>query len=113
LPGALNARFERIICNPPYITQRAWHQLDPGVRDYEPRLALVGGDDGLDCYRAIIPALGSLLAPHALVAFEIGYDQGEAVCKLMKEAGLFDSVWIRQDLAGHARAVVGSVVANA
>jgi release factor glutamine methyltransferase len=65
------------VCNPPYIKDDEHIQIS--VKDYEPHIALFGGHDGLDLYRKLLDQLPSLLKPKAIVAFEIGYDQSDAL----------------------------------
>ncbi|TGV06947.1 protein-(glutamine-N5) methyltransferase, release factor-specific, partial [Mesorhizobium sp. M00.F.Ca.ET.186.01.1.1] len=77
------------------------------VRLHEPRLALDGGDDGLDCYRRLCEALPELLRDKAVVAFEVGIYQAKDVAALMRESGVIDEVRIVPDLAGIERVVIG------
>ena len=81
-------------------------KLMPEVKDYEPMLALDGKEDGLYFYKKIIKEAKNYLNPDGMLAFEIGYDQGEAVKSLM-EAQDFDCVEIKKDLAGLDRLVFG------
>lgn len=104
--GLSDARFDIVVSNPPYIVSDVLEGLEPEVRDHEPALALDGGADGLDAYRAILADLPRILRPGGLFALEIGYDQGEAVCRLARTAGLV-GVALTQDLAGHDRVVIG------
>ncbi|WP_019121063.1 peptide chain release factor N(5)-glutamine methyltransferase [Brevibacillus massiliensis] len=104
---AAGRRLDILVSNPPYIPSADVQGLDREVRDYEPLLALDGGDDGLDCYRRICAALPALLKPVALVAFEVGIDQARSVAKLMRSGGEIDEVKIVPDLAGISRVVLG------
>ena len=104
---ALEARFEVIVSNPPYIPDEQIINLDPDVRDFDPYEALAGGPDGLSAYRAIIPRVAGLLTPRGIVALECGWDQGETVAFLMRSAGLRD-VTTFKDLAGFDRVLVGN-----
>jgi release factor glutamine methyltransferase len=99
-------QFDRIICNPPYIAASAIADLAPGVRDFEPRLALDGGADGLDFYRAFAPRLGAMLRSGGIAAFEIGYDQGVTVPALLAAVLPDYTLSLHHDLAGQPRAVV-------
>lgn len=101
---AVKARFDLVVSNPPYIPARAVAGLAPEVSRHDPRLALDGGDDGLDAYRAILAALPRLLAPGGCAVLEIGFDQAEALAELAAGAGL-DMAELRRDLAGRPRAV--------
>jgi release factor glutamine methyltransferase len=96
--------FDVVVANPPYIESGAIAALAPEVRA-DPRLALDGGADGLDAYRAILADLGRLLAPGALVALEIGATQALAVAGLMLDVGLTRPVVVA-DLAGLPRVVL-------
>lgn len=99
------ARFDAIVSNPPYIASAVIETLDEEVRDHEPRLALDGGADGLDAYRAIAGEAPAALAEGGLLALEIGFDQGAAVAELLRAAGLVE-VLVLPDLAGRDRVVV-------
>lgn len=100
----LDGSFDLILCNPPYIG--TGEQLDPEVRDHEPVIALFAGADGLDDYRRIVPDLPRLLAPGGIAVLEIGWTQSEAVCALVRAAGLRPAV--RKDLGGRDRVVTAS-----
>lgn len=95
-----------VVSNPPYIPSADIDTLMPEVRDYEPRLALDGGADGLDVYRALIPAAARRARQAVLV--EIGHDQGQDVMTLFREAGLHN-VQVIKDLGGRDRVVSGLV----
>ncbi|GGB59053.1 peptide chain release factor N(5)-glutamine methyltransferase [Blastomonas aquatica] len=99
---ALPGPFDLILCNPPYVETTA--ALAPQVMQHEPHSALFAGDEGLDDYRFLIPALPRLLAPCGIAILEIGASQRLAVSALGSASG-FD-VDCRQDLAGHDRAVI-------
>lgn len=101
--------FDLILCNPPYIPKRVVEEeLDPSVRDYEPHMALDGGEDGLDFYRAITLHWKWALRPEGKLAFEIGYDQAPAVQKLMEDRG-FVQVHSFRDPGNHWRVVEGNL----
>ncbi|WP_374377355.1 peptide chain release factor N(5)-glutamine methyltransferase [Dongia sp.] len=85
------AAFDIIVSNPPYIPAADVATLEPEVRLHEPHLALVGGTDGLDAYRALAPIVARRLAGDGLAALEIGIGQGESVRELMLAAGLKDA----------------------
>ncbi len=103
--------FQCILCNPPYIPTRDIQKLDPSVRDYEPHLALDGGPDGLDFYRAITANWKQVLAPGGRLYFEVGIGQAESVGSLMEAQGFAD-IQIRQDLHGIPRVVFGDLGAE-
>src|ERR1019366_6590739 len=100
--AAKGRRFDLAIANPPYIASETICSLAPEVRDHDPRLALDGGVDGLDAYRAIACLLPQILTADGLAILETGAGQGEAVRGLVQNAGLTAPV-PRHDLAGHAR----------
>lgn len=97
-------RFHAIVSNPPYIAETEWDGLATDVREYEPKIALVSGKDGLSHIRRIIEQCSSVLRPEGFLALEIGYLQGESVREIARTAG-FDDVHIYQDLAGRDRVV--------
>lgn len=97
--------FDIIVSNPPYIPTKDILDLQKEVAEYEPKLALDGGIDGLDYYRRIINESSEYIAKNGVMALEIGYDQGEAVKELMQSN--FFNCKIIKDLAGHDRVVVG------
>ena len=98
--------FELIVCNPPYIPAREIADLDGSVRDYEPALALDGGDDGLRFYRAILDGWKSLLRRGGWICFEVGETQADEVEKLMRLASLH-ALGRAKDTAGYDRVVYG------
>lgn len=98
--------FDVIMANPPYIQTGEILSLMPEVRDFEPENALDGGADGLDFYRKIAGQVKDYLNPGGYVYMEIGYDQGEAVSELMRNAG-FTEVEVIKDLARNDRVVKG------
>jgi release factor glutamine methyltransferase len=110
-----DGNFDLVLANLPYVPDGDWQRLQPEVRDWEPREALLAGPDGLNAYRALIPECGRPLgryasetsaAPGGAVAVEVGVGQAEAVGELMRSAG-FGRVEMRRDLAGIERVVVG------
>jgi release factor glutamine methyltransferase len=97
--------FDLIISNPPYINVGDMKKLDETVVGFEPHSALYGGVDGLDFYRQIICDAEAYLKPQGYLAFEIGYDQRDAVVSLLEQAD-FECITCYNDLAGHHRAIV-------
>ena len=91
-----------IVSNPPYVESAVCETLDPRVRDWEPRLALDGGESGLDFYERYLADAMNLLKPGGSVHFEIGEGQGAALRRLMSDFG-FDGISIGKDLSGHDR----------
>ena len=84
---AFLGKFDLIVSNPPYITGKEMEELPASVKDYEPHMALYGGEDGLDFYRAIAANFRSALKPGGYLAFEFGEDQGDDVCRILAENG--------------------------
>ncbi len=84
---AFLGKFDLIISNPPYITSEEMQTLPESVKDYEPHLALWGGEDGLDFYRAIVCNFRHALKDGGLLAFEFGEGQGDAICNILTENG--------------------------
>lgn len=99
-------KYDIIVCNPPYIVSDIIKTLMPEVRDYEPHIALDGGGDGLDYYRHIVNDCERFLDEKGYIFFEIGYDQGAEVSKLLKDNG-FSDVTLRKDYAGMDRVIHG------
>lgn len=97
--------FDLIVSNPPYIPTETWKTLDPSVRDYEPRLALDGGADGLDFYRAILENFTPALQPGGWICFEFGIGQENDVCSLLRRHG-YEITELRKDSAEITRAVL-------
>lgn len=95
-------RCRVIVANPPYLTEAEWDALDPGVRDCEPKGALVSGPDGLQATRALLDAAPAVLEPGGLLALEIDERRTEAVRSLALTAG-WGRLDIHQDLFGRAR----------
>ena len=87
MPPTFLGKFDMIISNPPYITTQEMKELDASVFDYEPHLALFGGEDGLDFYRAIAKNYREALKPGGYLAFEYGDTQADDVCRILEENG--------------------------
>lgn len=104
--------FELIVANPPYIPHGAMATLQADVRDYEPHLALAGGDDGLDCYRALAAQASRCLGGGGWLLLEVGIGQAEAVRQLLSQAGLGE-IFCRNNYAGIPRVVGGRLPASA
>ena len=95
-----NESFDLVVCNPPYVPSLDRATLQAEVRDWEPELALYGGEDGLDVYRRLIPEAARVLKPGGSLIMEIGYALRDAVTALL--AG-WSNVEVRSDLAGLPR----------
>ena len=91
-----------IVSNPPYVESAVCDTLDPRIRNWEPRLALDGGAEGLDFYDRYLGDAVNLLRPGGAVFFEIGESQGDAVRRLMSDYG-FENVRVEKDFSGHDR----------
>ena len=103
----LDGPFDLIVSNPPYIPAADIAGLDREVREHDPRLALDGGADGLDAYRALAPELTRLLEPkHGRFFLEFGLGQAEAVRAILERGGLIVDATLN-DLGGHIRAISG------
>ena len=89
-PPRMLRDFDLIVCNPPYIPTLEVGRLDVSVRDYEPRMALDGGEDGLKFYRAVSKKWKRALKPGGKLIFEVGYDQAQAVKAIMAQNGYQD-----------------------
>ena len=98
--------FAMVVSNPPYIPSGDWQKLMPEVRDHEPRLALDGGDDGLEAYRQLVMQAGQVLIPGGWLLVEVGINQATDVSALFKAAGLIE-IGQRNDYSGVARVVMG------
>ena len=84
-PNNFLGKFDMIVSNPPYVTTREMEMLPRSVKDYEPHLALYGGEDGLDFYRAIAKNYQKALKPGGYLCFEFGMGQGDDVCRILEE----------------------------
>jgi len=97
--------FDLLVSNPPYVRQSEIEKLPPEVRDWEPKLALDGGVDGLDFYRRIVKEAHHYLADGGFLAVEIGADMGREVCGLIADVGYYSAASVWQDYAGKDRVV--------
>lgn len=104
----VNGAFDVVVSNPPYIAKSELNDLQPEVRDYDPMLALDGGEDGLEPYRIITPMAKNLLKNGGLLAFEVGHAQAGTVQDILKQNG-FGGVGMRQDFQNIARVVFGTI----
>lgn len=103
----VGGQFDLIVSNPPYIPQESIAGLDREVREHDPHLALAGGPDGLDAYRALLPEAGTLLKPGGHIAVEFGAGQHDDVVRIASAHGLalVDGGLVK-DLGGHVRCAV-------
>jgi len=107
-PPAILGEFDVIVSNPPYIPTADIETLDKSVRDYEPRMALDGGEDGMDYMRAIIGNWSRLLKRGGHLALECGHDQAAAVRYIMKQ-NEFSDIKTYKDTLGIERVIVGMI----
>lgn len=105
-PPVLLRNFDLIVCNPPYIPTGELAGLDRSVRDYEPRQALDGGEDGLRFYRAVSDRWKGALNEGGRLAFEVGWDQAPDVERILRRQG-YIGLRASQDGAGNWRVVEG------
>jgi release factor glutamine methyltransferase len=98
-------KFDLIVCNPPYVSAAEFEKLDRNIRGYEPKLALLAGDDGLNVYRRIVERVHEFLKAGAALMFEIGYAQGEAVKELLEHTGVFGEITVEKDFRDNDRIV--------
>ncbi|HET7577916.1 MAG TPA: peptide chain release factor N(5)-glutamine methyltransferase [Bacillales bacterium] len=99
-----------VVSNPPYIPDGELKNLDPIVKDHDPRLALDGGDDGLAVYRKLTAQLPKILNRRGLVAFEIGVGQSKEVADLLRNAfGDSTKIFIKKDINGKERMVIAMI----
>ena len=86
-PSAFLGKFDMIVSNPPYVTTKDMDELPGSVKDYEPHLALHGGEDGLTFYRSIVKNYTKALKPGGYLCFEFGMGQGDDVCAILEKNG--------------------------
>ncbi len=104
-PNEEIGKFDVIVSNPPYIATKVIESLAPEVKDYEPRLALDGDEDGLVFYRRIIDAVPAFLNSSGYLLLEIGYDQSDAVVSLLQDKKVYHDIQVIKDLGGNDRVV--------
>jgi release factor glutamine methyltransferase len=105
--AARGERFDLIVSNPPYVPTADLMSLDPDVRDFEPKLALDGGVDGLSAYRQIAALLPELLTDQGVVFLEGGAGQASSIRDIVRESGLWPAVTVR-DALGHERVIAAA-----
>lgn len=101
----LEGEIDIILSNPPYVSKKDMEKLQPEIKDYEPLLALYGGEDGLDSYRKIITEAFVYLKKGGYLILEIGYGQAEGIKKLFAQNPAYTEIEIIKDLAGIERVV--------
>jgi release factor glutamine methyltransferase len=98
--------YDLLVSNPPYVREAEWGELQPEITLYEPRDALIGGPDGLDVIRDLVPAAADVLVRGGRLAVEVGQGQSRAVEHLFERSN-FTHVETTRDLAGIPRVVTG------
>jgi release factor glutamine methyltransferase len=101
----LAGQIDVIVSNPPYITEAEWLSLQPEVRDFEPRVALVGGTDGIEVHRRILDQAWRYLKPGGWLFMEMGRGQSQAVRQLAIATGRYAQPTVRRDAAGIDRII--------
>jgi len=100
--------FDLVVSNPPYISAEQFDKLDPNVRDYEPREALLAGAGGLEYHQRIVEGAEEFLADSGALMVEVAYDQAEQVVELFEKSGYLDNITIVKDHLGHHRVVLAN-----
>ena len=108
-PARSIGEFQCIVCNPPYIPRAEIGTLERSVKDFEPYLALCGGEDGLDFYRAIARFWREALSKSGRLYFEVGMGQADAVLRIMRAEG-FGDIQVIPDTRQVPRVVFGTVM---
>ena len=101
----IEKKFDIVVSNPPYIETRTIQTLDKEVQ-MEPKLALDGGEDGLDLYRRIIKEAYKYLNSNGILALEIGYNQKDKVINLIEVSNKYEDIYAKKDLSKNDRIVV-------
>ena len=109
---SISGRFDIVVSNPPYVSAAEMPSLAPDVVRYEPWAALVGGDDGCDCYRRLAPHIARVLAPKGFAAIELGAGMADDIAALFGAVGLVE-IGRRRDLAGIDRCALFAREADA
>jgi release factor glutamine methyltransferase len=102
------AKFDLVVCNPPYVSAAEFESLEPNVKAYGPRIALYAGEDGLDVYRRIIDKIDPFLKSDAALMLEIGYAQGHPVRELLQQTECFNKITIEKDFHNNDRIVTAT-----
>ena len=105
LSGNLAGKVTAIIANLPYISHEEWDHLSPDVKDFEPRLALDGGPDGLDLYRRLLEEAPGIISSEGFMVMEVGIGQAQLLCREPSVATAFQILKVRPDSQGIPRAV--------
>lgn len=103
----IDAKFDIVVSNPPYIPSAHIETLDKDVKDYDPHLALDGGEDGLEPYHILFKDLEYILKPEGIFAFEFGFDQKIDILKIAGKCEYLKDIKILKDLSDHDRVIIG------
>jgi release factor glutamine methyltransferase len=103
--------WDAVLSNPPYVSEEEWSRLEPGVREWEPKIALTPGGDGLGAIRRLAAQAGDALSSGGVLWMEIGEGQGAAAAEIVRGTGRFGEVKVERDFAGKDRWVRASVTA--
>ena len=106
IPQLDTSAFDLIVSNPPYISTAEFEKLDKNVKNYEPKLALLAGEEGLDIYHKIAAQVDQFLKPDAQLIMEIGCDQGPAVKNMLEKINCFAEIKIQKDFQKLDRIVI-------
>jgi release factor glutamine methyltransferase len=106
IDGLDSAGFDLITANPPYVSTAEYENLDKNVRDYEPKIALLAGPDGLDVYKRIVAEVDKFLKPGAALMMEVGFRQAGAIRKLLEDRGIFTRISVEKDFNNNDRLVI-------
>ncbi|MCK4887616.1 MAG: peptide chain release factor N(5)-glutamine methyltransferase [Planctomycetes bacterium] len=106
VPQLDTSAFDLIVSNPPYVSTAEFEKLDKNVKDHEPKLALLAGEQGLDVYRKIAAQVDQFLKPDAALIMEIGYEQGPTVKNMLENLRCFNEIKIEKDFQKLDRIVI-------
>ena len=107
LPESLKNSFDLIVSNPPYVSDTEYQSLDKTVREFEPSIALRGGNDGLDVFRALVARASDYLDHHGWLAIEIGEHQSDNAAEILERTDSFSATRLVRDLTGRQRVIMG------
>lgn len=110
VPYLDSEKFDLIVCNPPYVSEAEYEGLERNVKDYEPKLALLAGADGLDVYRRIIPSATEFLKENGGLMLETGATQAQNVCELLNKTGIFSEISVEKDALKNDRVVTAKAL---
>jgi len=103
-------KFDLIVCNPPYVSAPEYEKLSKNIKDYEPKVALYAGDDGLDIYRRIAKKTDLFLKPDSALILEIGFAQGPVIKELLEKTGMFTEIRNEKDYHNNDRIVTAKKI---